>query len=46
VGEVRCVLDTLDPSGRVPSLRDPGYGSVPVEPDTGAGGGGAGSGGR
>jgi outer membrane usher protein len=40
VGEVRCILDTLDPSGRLPSLRDPGYGVVPVEPETGAGSGG------
>jgi outer membrane usher protein len=39
-GEVRCILDTLDPSGKVPSLRDPGYGSLPVESDTGAGSGG------
>jgi outer membrane usher protein len=44
-GEVRCIADTLDPSGRIPSLRDPGYGAVPVEPETGAGSG-AGSGGR
>jgi outer membrane usher protein len=39
-GEVRCILDTLDPSGRIPTLRDPGYGALPAEPDTGAGSGG------
>jgi outer membrane usher protein len=43
-GEVRCILDTLDPTGRIPSLRDPGYGLPPGE-ETGAGSG-AGSGGR
>jgi outer membrane usher protein len=39
-GELRCIPDTLDPSGRIPSLRDPGYGSIPGESDTGAGSGG------
>jgi outer membrane usher protein len=39
-GDLRCILDTLDPSGRLPSLRDPGYGSLPADPATGAGSGG------
>ncbi|HEX9244150.1 MAG TPA: fimbria/pilus outer membrane usher protein [Anaeromyxobacter sp.] len=39
-GELRCILDALDPAGRLPSLRDPGYGAVPPDGETGAGSGG------
>ena len=42
-GEVRCIPDTLDPSGRIPSLRDPGYATELLPGPEGAG---AGSGGR
>jgi outer membrane usher protein len=41
-GEVRCIPDALDPSGRIPSLRDPGYANelLPAPQDSGAGSGG------
>jgi outer membrane usher protein len=47
-GEVRCILDTLDPSGKVPSLRDPNYADfAPPAPADRAGlGAGSGGGGR
>jgi outer membrane usher protein len=44
-GEVRCILDTLDPSGKLPSLRDPNYADFPPPPPADRAGLGAGSGG-
>jgi outer membrane usher protein len=45
-GEVRCILDVLDPEGKLPTLQDPAYADQPEpgEPATGAGGGGGGGG--